>query len=117
MRRLSRMEVIRKAIMVFEAIKRMASKGGASLEAERGAEDEYEMVDDCTAQLREILREMQEHDHDRELQRIAEEHYERRLEYEQRQAESSGVVNIGYANGLKDWQKDAAGGPPERLVL
>ena len=99
MRRLSRMEVIRKAIMVFEAIKRMASKGGAGLEAERGAEDEYEMVDDCTAQLREILREMQDNEHDRELQRIAEEQYEAR--------------QAGNVTELKDWQK--AERPPERL--
>ena len=96
MQKLSRQEVIRKCIVVFEAIRRMTSKGGASLEPEHGAEDEYDMVNDCTQQLREILKDMQAHDHDRELQKKVEEAYETRM---------------------KDWQKDAAGGPPERMVF
>ena len=106
MRKLSRQEVVRKAITVFEAIRRMTSKGGAGLEPERGAEEEYNCVDDCTQQLREILREMQEHDHERELQRMVQERYEKIL----RSAQDD-------KGEMKDWQKEAAGGPPERLVL
>ena len=99
MRKLSRQEVIRKAIVVFEAIRRMTSRGGAGLEAERGAEDEFYMIDDCTEQLREILREMNENERNQALQKQVEEAYEKRMQQ------------------MKDWQKDAAGGPPERLVL
>ena len=140
MRKLSRQEVVRKAITVFEAIRRMASKGGAGLEPERGAEEEYNCVDDCTQQLREILREMQEHDHDRELQRQVEEKWEK--EHAEDKIIRGAQDDTGrvfyqipgdplelkpddnksgeyYPELEREWQKRIrqAGGPPERLVL
>lgn len=107
MRKLNRQEVIRKAIVVFEAIKRMTSKGGAGLEPERGAAAEFDMVDDCTQQLREILREMQANEHEQALQQAAEEQYERSLQ----------AAGGREGTEMKDWQTEAAGGPPERLVF
>ena len=127
MRKLSRQEVIRKCIVVFEAIRRMTSRGGAGLEPERGAEDEFYMIDDCTEQLREILREMNENERNRALQKQVEERYERRI-LRCAQDDTKGERILRFAqddtkgaqddNGdMKDWQKDAAGGPPERLVF
>ena len=47
MGKLSRTDVLAKCITVFEAIRRMASKGNAGLVPERGAEEEFSTVDEC----------------------------------------------------------------------
>ena len=119
MRKLSRQEVVRKAITVFEAIRRMASKGGAGLEPERGAEEEYNCVDDCTQQLREILREMQEHDHDRELQRQVEEKWEKEHAEDKILRGAQDDTGVAPFPEEREWQAEIrmAGGPPERLTL
>ena len=59
MQKLTRGDVLRKCITVFEAIRRMASKGNAGLEPERGAEEEYSTVDECIRIMKEWMREMQ----------------------------------------------------------
>ena len=56
---MTRAEVLRKCITVFEAIRRMASKGNAGLEPERGAEEEYSTVEECVRVMKEWLREME----------------------------------------------------------
>ena len=56
---MTRSEVLRKCITVFEAIRRMASKGNAGLEPERGAEDEYSTVDECIRIMKEWMQEME----------------------------------------------------------
>lgn len=57
--RITRSEVLRKCIILFDALKRVASKGNAGLEAARGAEEEFEMNTAIAAELREMLREME----------------------------------------------------------
>lgn len=57
--RITRSEVLRKCIILFDALKRVASKGNAGLEAARGAEEEFEMDTAIAAELRQMLREME----------------------------------------------------------
>jgi hypothetical protein len=57
--RITRSEVLRKCIIVFDALKRVASKGNAGLEPARGAEDEFAMDEAVAAELRQMLREME----------------------------------------------------------
>ena len=52
-------DVLRKCITVFEAIRRMSSKGNAGLEAAPGAEDSFRMDSEICAMLREKLREVE----------------------------------------------------------
>lgn len=59
MEKLTRGDVLRKCITVFEAIRRMASRGNAGLVAEHGAEEEFSTVDECVRIMKEWLREMQ----------------------------------------------------------
>ena len=56
---ITRAEALRKSITVFEAIRRMASKGNAGLEPERGAEEEYSTVEECIRVMKEWLQEME----------------------------------------------------------
>jgi len=98
--KLTRSDVIRKCIIVFDALKRACSKGNAGLEPMAGSEASFWMDDEVSAQLREILREMETGEKKRE----AEEHERRVKDWNQR--------------GLADWQKDIMEhGTPERLVL
>lgn len=93
MERMTKSEVLRKCIVIFEALKRVASKGNAGLEAARGAEDEYRMDSECCEVLREMLREMQ--------------------------AEGQKPEVVVQYEAMKDWQMKIMeeGRPPERLVL
>lgn len=56
---MTRGDVLRKCIVVFDAIKRQASKGNAGLEPEKGAEEEFRMETEICSTLREMLREME----------------------------------------------------------
>lgn len=56
---MTRAEVLRKCITVFEAFRRMASRGNAGLEPERGAEEEYSIVDECIRIMKDWMREME----------------------------------------------------------
>lgn len=57
--KLTRGDVLNKCITVFEAIRRMASRGNAGLLPEKGAEEEYNTVDECIRIMKEWRREMQ----------------------------------------------------------
>lgn len=60
MNNLTRMDVLRKCITVFEAIRRMSSKGNAGLEAAPGAEASFQLDDEIVKILKEWIREMEE---------------------------------------------------------
>lgn len=82
--RITRSEVLRKCIILFDALKRVASKGNAGLEAVRGAEEEFEMDTAIAAELRQMLREM---------------------EAGEKQAKAL-VVTKEMTQGMADWQRD-----------
>ena len=56
---MTRGDVLRKCIVVFDAIRRQASKGNAGLEPEKGAEEEFAVEQEICNTLREMLREME----------------------------------------------------------
>ena len=56
---MTRSDVIRKCIVVFDAIKRAASKGNAGLEPAEGMEESWRNDCEICEQLREMLREME----------------------------------------------------------
>ena len=82
--RITRSEVLRKCIILFDALKRVTSKGNAGLEAARGAEEEFEMDTAIAAELRQMLREM---------------------EAGEKQAKAL-VVTKEMTQGMADWQRD-----------
>lgn len=87
---MTRGDVLRKCIIVFDAIKRLDSKGNAGLEPEKGAEEEFRMVTEICDMLREMLREME-----------------------------AGEYRVKSTNQkMREWQKDVMEhGAPERLVF
>ena len=89
---MTRAEVLRKSITVFEAIRRMASKGNAGLEPERGAEEEYSTVEECVRVMKEWLREM-----------------------ESGTARAAAEPDVPKVVELREWQRIAAEKPPERM--
>lgn len=89
---MSRAEALRKCIIVFDAMKRVSSKGNAGLEAARGAEESFRMDCEICEVLREWLREMEGGQ------------------------ETNKPIFKGSAGMLKDWQKvTQENGAPERL--
>ena len=58
-RTMTRGDVLRKCIVVFDAIKRAASKGIAGLEAAEGMEESFRNDCEICEVLREMLREME----------------------------------------------------------
>ena len=94
---ITRADVMRKCIILFEALKRVASKGGAGLEPAPGADEEFWMDSECLNVLRHMLKEMEagkkeNKDLDDELKKQLEEF-----------------------SRWKNWQLDMRDGPPERL--
>lgn len=83
--RITRSEVLRKCIILFDALKRVASKGNAGLEAAWGAEDEFAMDEAVAAELRQMLREM---------------------EAGEKQQVKALVVTEEKTKGMADWQRD-----------
>ena len=59
MDKLSRSDVLRKCIVLFEAIRRTASKGNAGLVPERGAEESFYTDSEILRVLREMLRDLE----------------------------------------------------------
>ena len=91
---LTRSDVLRKCIIVFDAIRRVASKGNAGLEPVQGAEESFRTDTEICDVLREWLREMEGGQ------------------------ETNKPIFKGSAGMLKDWQKVIQeNGAPERLVL
>lgn len=56
---MTRGDVLRKCIIVFDALRRMASKGNAGLEPEKGAEESFRMDNEICDTLREMLRDLE----------------------------------------------------------
>ena len=85
-----------KAIIVFDAMKRMHGKGNSGLEAARGAEEQWELDTAIAEKLREILRALE-----------------------------AGEIKLGQppearanVTEIRGWQRDIIeNGVPERLVL
>lgn len=87
---MTRGDALRKAIVVFDAIRRASSKGNAGLEPEKGDENSFKNCMEICDLLREMLRELEAGE-------------EWKPEQEQK---------------LRDWQKDVMEhGAPERLVF
>ena len=106
--KLTKSEVLRKCIIVFDAIRRATSKGGAGLVPDDGKETSFYMDQEICDRLREMLLEAQWAEHE-EAQKAEEEKRIRRMQ-EARERKEDGE--------LKDWQKDVMeNGPPERLDL
>lgn len=59
MEKLTRGDVLRKCIVVFDAIRRAASKGNAGLEPVKGAEESFQTDSEICDTLREMLRELE----------------------------------------------------------
>ena len=57
--KMTRGDVLRKCIIVFDAIRRHASKGNAGLEPAKGAEDSFEMDQEICDVLRQMLIELE----------------------------------------------------------
>jgi len=87
MGKMSRGDVLRKCIVVFDAIKRVASQGNAGLLAREGKEKSFDMDCEICETLREMLRELE------------------------------GGVTAEDREQMRDWQKIAENGPPERMVF
>lgn len=92
--KMPRADILRKCIIVFEGLRRYASKGNAGLEAEKGAEDSFTLDDMIVQGLKEWLREI----------------------------EAGGTGNrqpeTFYGTALKQWQEDIINnGPPERMTF
>ena len=64
--KMSRRDVLDKCIVVFEAIRRAASKGNAGLEPAKGAEDSFRMDSEILDTLREMVRELEAGERKRE---------------------------------------------------
>ena len=64
---ISRCELLRKCIIVFDALKRVSSKGNAGLEALPGAEDSFRTDTEICDELRKWLREMEAADVQKKL--------------------------------------------------
>jgi len=107
--RITRSEVLRKCIIVFDALKRVASKGNAGLEAAWGAEDEFAMDEAVAAELRQMLREMEAG----ESRKTEEPDATEKLRMVKAQ-----VVAKGIRAHAAEWQRDIMeNGVPERLDL
>ena len=87
---MTRGDVLRKCIIVFDAIRRAASRGNAGLEPEKGKEESFRTDSEICDVLRQMLREME-----------------------------AGTVVKADPEKVKEWQKEIMerGAPPERMVL
>ena len=127
MDKLSRSDVIRKCIVMFEALKRLTGKGNAGLEPANGAEESYDMNCQVLDELREMLREMEAGEQDAEIVRavkLLEDERKKTIEMiraEHTEEARETMTELRKALNLepKDWQNEImeAGRPPERLDL
>lgn len=96
MERMTKAEVLRRCIVIFEAIRRVHSKGSAGLEALDGAERLFDADCECCQILKQMLRDMESGDNGAT-------------------AWKKSLPQKDNVTELKDWQKMAD--PPERLVF
>ena len=93
--KMSRAEILRKCIYVFEGWRRATSKGGAGLEADPRAVKDFDFCDGMVAGLKEMLREIEGGKPAEDVPRAA-----------------------GQGAPLRDWQKQImAGGVQERMMI
>ena len=93
MEKLSKSDALRKCIVVFEAIKRAASRGNAGIEPERGAEESFYLDCQVLERLREMMLDM--------------------METEKREKAAAEINRT-----LRNWQEDLMdNGLPERMTL
>jgi hypothetical protein len=93
--KMSRAEILRKCIYVFEGWRRFASKGGAGLEADPRSIGDYELCDQVVSGLKEMMREIEGGKQAEDVPREA-----------------------GQGAPLRDWQKQImAGGVQERMMI
>ena len=102
---MTRSDVLRKCIIVFDAIRRAASKGNAGLEPLKGAEESFRTDCEICDSLREMLREMQ-----------SVEMKEQALKDWKKLAEELQDYEAFKNADMKDWQRVVMeNGAPERL--
>lgn len=89
---MNRAEALRKCIIVFDALRRVSSKGNAGLEPMEGAEESFRTDSEILLVLREWLQEM-----------------------ESGAKQSRPEPDVPKVTDLKEWQRLAAKRPPERL--
>ena len=93
--KMSRAEILRKCINVFEGWRRATSKGGAGLEPDPRDDGEYPMCDQVLSGLREMLQEIEAGKPAEDVPRAA-----------------------GQGAPLRDWQNQImAGGVQERMMI
>lgn len=89
---MTRAEALRKSLIVFDALRRVSSKGNAGLEPLDGAEESFNNDSEICKVLREWLQEM-----------------------ESGAKQSRPEPDVPKVTDLKEWQRLAAKRPPERL--
>lgn len=89
---MTRAEALRKSLIVFDALRRVSSKGNAGLEPLDGAEESFNNGSEICKVLREWLQEM-----------------------ESGAKQSRPEPDVPKVTDLKEWQRLAAKRPPERL--
>ena len=135
MTRMTRAEVLRKCLILFDAQRRVYSRGNAGLEALPGAEESFQADAEICRVLREMLREM-ESGVPENLMKPASVTYRCRMTMEEldelldkaRRGEDPGPILVPYGPldkrpepdvpkvvELREWQRIAAEKPPERL--
>ena len=132
---MTRAEALRKSLIVFDALRRVSSKGNAGLEALDGAEESFRTDSEICQVLREWLREM-ESGVPENLMKPASVTYKCRMTREEldelldkaRRGEDPGAILVPYGPldkrpepdvpkvvDLREWQRIAEERPPERL--
>ena len=91
---MNRAEALRKCIIVFDALRRVSSKGNAGLEPMEGAEESFRTDSEILLVLREWLQEM-----------------------ESGARQSRPEPDVPKVTDLKEWQRLVENKPPERLDL
>ena len=128
MNSLSRAEVLRKCLIVFDALKRVYSKGNAGLEALPGWEERYQNDSEICKVLREMLRDMEAPPAYR-ARKLTREEFEE-LEKKIRTGQETGTILIPYGPldkrpepnvpqvDVRDWQKEIMenGAPRDNIV-
>ena len=124
MNKMGRAEALRKCLIVFDALRRVSSKGNAGLEAMPGAEESFQVDTQICEVLREWLREMESGAGIRNVlqgnpliteetlaaaQRMDEAREKLIGKMMQPEPDAPKVVE------LREWQRIAAERPPERL--
>ena len=90
---MTRAEVLRKCLIVFDALRRVSSKGNAGLEAVPGAEESFRADAEICRVLREWLREMEAGENAIRMRKLTSEEFEE-LERKIRDGEETGTLLV-----------------------